>query len=746
MKRWRGAPLVVALAALGVGCTTEANINNNLPPDAEWVNPDCDVEGDYDDDGIMNGHEGCLYDTDTDGDGVPDWKDFDSDNDGVPDDIEAGDGNLATPPSDYDGDGLPDYRDTDSDNDGVPDGDEDRDGNGLVGQCKVHCPSLDPEECGAGQACLATGRCDPPVTFECAQGETSRLNPDTDGDGIPDGQEGSFICNERSESNPNGRRPVQFHETTKFKIGVEQLANVRDQIIEFHGQEDCNNGSDDDADNLTDCEDDDCVNTSDCGAVSVTFDVEATTGQSAGFAIARVPQTASVSEENAQILADIATEFGESNVLLRSSGTPTTSHDEFPTVTRAFVDLTGLTATEVSDVRNRVVETLLGKLPNEFTNLPGPFPDSINDSNFKISFATQLRTPDLGDPYIVVMGAVGTSNAYGDPSKTTGFQVDDAANGSGLAGPGDGYEAECETYLVATQPIADVIWVIDESGSMYEEQQSVAANAVNFFNRAVAFGLDFRMGVVNVAIENDGVFCTGQGQSNDHFLTPSNLAEFQACALEPWGSLAEEGGTEHGITQGYNAIINHLPRAEAPNRIRPDAQLVILYVSDEAAQEIKDASCSAGDTTCIQGVIQPTVNLLMGISNPEGAGTAHAIIGPPPDGCSSADLGTGYVEIANATSGQIGSVCQTDLGPTMQIIIEDIVASSSPVVLHHFPISVSVAVAKDGVALERSREDGFDYRSSANTIVFVQQDFDPLHPSEVLVSYLRWITDEVPPD
>jgi len=301
---------------------------------------------------------------------------------------------------------------------------------------------------------------------------------------------------------------------------------------------------------------------------------------------------------------------------------------------------------------------------------------------------------------------------------------------------------------VATQPVADIIWIIDESGSMSQEQQSVAANAVNFFNRAIAYGLDFRMGVTDVHIGNNGILCTDQGQSNDFFLTPSNLSQFQACALEPWGSLTYEGGTEHGITQGYNAILNHLPRANQPNRIRPDAQLVLIYVSDEAAQEVQ-TSCGYSppwDPACIQTEIQPTLNLLQGISNPEAQGTAHAIVGPPPSGCSTADLGGGYIDIATATGGQIASVCQSDLGSTLQIIIEDIVANSSPVVLQHYPISVSVAAAKDSLALERSRLDGFDYRSSANTIVFVNQEFDPLFPSEVIVSYERWITDLIPPD
>ena len=48
--------------------------------------------------------------------------------------MEAGDDDLTTPPVDTDGDGIPDYRDLDSDGDGVPDADEgsgDRDGDGI---------------------------------------------------------------------------------------------------------------------------------------------------------------------------------------------------------------------------------------------------------------------------------------------------------------------------------------------------------------------------------------------------------------------------------------------------------------------------------------------------------------------------------------------------------------------------------------------------------------------------------------
>ncbi len=115
-----------------------------------------DIVEDGNDSGQLNYDAGGV--DDSDGDGVPDFRDLDSDNDGITDVIESGgsdpdgDGRLGDgPPSvntdgigpggggtpvDSDGDGVEDFRDLDSDNDGVPDlveaGGTDADGDGKV--------------------------------------------------------------------------------------------------------------------------------------------------------------------------------------------------------------------------------------------------------------------------------------------------------------------------------------------------------------------------------------------------------------------------------------------------------------------------------------------------------------------------------------------------------------------------------------------------------------------------------------
>lgn len=109
----------VLFTAAVVATMTSAGACGGGAGDDDGVTPPA---GDADMDGISDADEGGSSNTDTDGDGTPDWQDTDSDDDGVPDSIEAGDGDLNTDPYDSDGDGTPDFRDLDSDDNGRPDG------------------------------------------------------------------------------------------------------------------------------------------------------------------------------------------------------------------------------------------------------------------------------------------------------------------------------------------------------------------------------------------------------------------------------------------------------------------------------------------------------------------------------------------------------------------------------------------------------------------------------------------------
>lgn len=99
---------------------------------------------------------------DTDGDGIPDWRDSDDDNDGVPDDEETPEGqkDKTKKPEkfmDTDGDGIPDDQDQDDDGDGWSDQAEETAGSDS--KDKNDTPENKP--CAAGEARAKDGMCKP---------------------------------------------------------------------------------------------------------------------------------------------------------------------------------------------------------------------------------------------------------------------------------------------------------------------------------------------------------------------------------------------------------------------------------------------------------------------------------------------------------------------------------------------------------------------------------------------------------
>jgi hypothetical protein len=715
-----------AIATALAGCSTERDQPGD--PDAPPMPmPDaalpCDPALDDDGDCITNGVEGCraMPPADHDQDGIADHADTDSDQDGILDAIEVG--ATCADPRDADGDGTPDYLDLDSDNDGVFDEVEDRNGDGAIGTCALPCTL--PAHCPANAWCsmpldgTVPGTC---VELACMDGETDPYSSDSDGDGIPDIQEGTFVCNPQSPTNPFGLKPLKYADalTTPYVTANWRLALELDAI-----------------------ETTPMIASPTLLDSGYTFDMTDSNAQVAGFLASRASGTPSAITEIGSLLLSLESQPLIANITVRVSGAATTSLDGFDTVLGALLEVQTTTLVDATGLREIVLAAALARPITDVT-FPDPGWIGTPDTRFLVGVQSIRRANAV---QTVFVGAVARLVSVDDPTRVTAFHLADASNGTGVAQSSNGELTECEQFGVERQAKADIIWIVDESGSMSDDRQRIADNAALFFDKAVAAGLDFRVAVTDMDNAKNGIFATRQsGGSGDRWLGPTEQAQFEANVLDPSGPDAADGGTEHGLTQGQAAILRHLPRDDSdPQMIREDAKLVLIYVSDEKAEEVEDAGIlaegnlepNAAQQMQIDAIVAPYLATLL-----DNQVTAHLIAEPLPFSavCSGGggEHGYGYYELVNATSGQLGSICQVDLSATIDALIDDIIGGSSPIVLSKFPISASISVSKDGVPLSRSRVDGFDYRGPTNSIIFFGQDFDPGAPSEIVVSYRRW--------
>ncbi|MCB9555436.1 MAG: hypothetical protein H6707_04980 [Deltaproteobacteria bacterium] len=717
--------IVVAASATFLTCGGSEFVE----PDGGGVRYDrgftpCTPGQDADGDGIPDEVEGCTSPAaDADGDTIPNYLDTDSDGDGVPDSVEGS--------ADTDLDKVPNFLDSDSDGDGVDDKDEDLNGDGLLGCClatcgekRIGCADPRADECGAGQTCQS-GTCTPPVDFRCANGESDRLK-DTTFPGQKDKELPTFVCRQTNENDPDaGLKPITVHSSAVWKLALETDALYGDLTLTNPGAQEA----------------------------AALFDSKDPKKMVAGFVVMRAQAAGKdISALVDEVVADINKIPGRQSAAQSSSGTRLKSHDGFDTIVSTQVEIQMSTTHGLVALRNALLKVLLGG--SKFGSLPtqefGP-----TSTDFVLRFQTLLRS----DGAVLIVGGLATKSMFNDVSNATQLLVDDVSNGTGLAKTTNSHVVECDPFVLSRNPIADIIWVVDDSGSMSDNRQNIINNADDFFARALKSGLDFRVGVAGVKAPGGGTImgklCSAQGGSGsggtDRFLKSSERQLFKDCVADPPYA---EGGSEYVLTHAYEAVRRHLPRAaNREDRIRPDATVVVILATDEMTQELKSKltgsyyASSGRPTNCVlpaseqqkvDAAIKPWLTLFTGqdaTHGTDGRAIVHQIGAVCTSSCGP-ETGHGAYELIKATGGTTADICQLNLGTSLQLMIDSIAGASSPAVLEYVPISTSIAVAVAGQKLQRSRAKGFDYVAASNSLVFINVPI--AKDTQVVASYRRW--------
>lgn len=274
----------------------------------------------------------------------------------------------------------------------------------------------------------------------------------------------------------------------------------------------------------------------------------------------------------------------------------------------------------------------------------------------------------------------------------------------------------------------DVLWIVDNSGSMDESLKRLNDQFDLFINAFISLGLDYHIGVVTTDMDNPAQ--SGKLQGSPLYIDTSTSnpeREFSEVANVGSGG----SGDERGLDASKNALSSPLVTTDNAGFLRSGSVLSVIVVSDEN----DSSNVSTGSYTS-------WINSLR--SDPDYT-SFNAIVGDRGLGCSSGDIWTGdfieamggdkYLDVATATGGFFASICTEDFDVAVTNMARSSAGMKSSFELAKTPSDLSqMEVYVDGVLVPYDSFDGWSYDSSTNSVQF-HGDAYPDGGSIIEVSY-----------
>jgi hypothetical protein len=285
-----------------------------------------------------------------------------------------------------------------------------------------------------------------------------------------------------------------------------------------------------------------------------------------------------------------------------------------------------------------------------------------------------------------------------------------------LRGEGTSNSQQTDVFEQVADNKIDILWVIDDSGSMSEEQTALANNISWFIQYADMLNVDWQMGVttteVNDAVSGHIWACSGYSKIIRN--TDADRVAAFSCAANvtfppngnrrpnPSGSDEQEAG----LQAARIALDAPVRDNENAGFVRADARLAVIIVSDEEDQ-------SQGATSLYVDFFKQ----IKGFRNPQLV-TVSAIAGDVPGGCATADAAPRYHDVVGQMSGQFDSICNNDWSRMLQNIGLDVFALRTAWSLSRPADPATIVVRVAGNTVSGNSTNGWTFDSGSNAITF----------------------------
>ncbi len=313
-----------------------------------------------------------------------------------------------------------------------------------------------------------------------------------------------------------------------------------------------------------------------------------------------------------------------------------------------------------------------------------------------------------------------------------------------------------DTFVQGIGKQVDVLFVVDNSGSMSEEQDNLAKNFGTFVQIADLWQNNYHIGTVTTDMDDSKQSGKLMEKSGVRVVTPKT-ANGQQILL----SMVKQGTNGSGDEQGLAAA---------------EAALTLPNVYDSGKKCSADADCKSDGGFCVPDAEDPATKKCGGtnrtflrkaaglevviLSDEEDGSAAdinyytnflfsikgfankglfhlHAIVGDANSGCKGgggdAAAGDRYIAVAKATGGKIGSICSTSFAQVLKDIGNVAFGLAQQFFLSRTPEESTIVVKVKGQICAKG---SYQYDAASNSVIFPEgSPCMPLKGDSVSVYY-----------
>lgn len=277
-------------------------------------------------------------------------------------------------------------------------------------------------------------------------------------------------------------------------------------------------------------------------------------------------------------------------------------------------------------------------------------------------------------------------------------------------------DAQTDSFIQKERSVVDILFVIDSSCSMGDEQQSLADNFNSFIRWAIQLKADYHIGVTTTDTTGRRYAAGCLQGGDDKIITPQTNSPIAAFSRNVRVGTSGSS-TERGLQAAWSALQPSALNSCNKDFYRSEAMLSVIFVSDEPEQSRNPVSFYLNFFRNLKG-------------NQSQLLTASAIVGPERTGCAtrfgSAGPGKRYRDVANALGGVTASICSGNWASTLNQIGVASFGRRSSFALTRQALPSSIIVKVNDKTVPRDVATGWTFDEKTNTVTFAKTYIPPI--------------------